>query len=600
MDMSHNISRECADPSGARGGLWDPAHTSGPPQSCLQAMGIGETSRSQGTRGPIPGYLMRGPPSRTTSVGLVAPGSTHETRQPSSTGWQLPQLNSSLSHTETEHDSISQAHQSRRRRANNRDTDTTNSTSSLPPAVSQNTSTISTCLRRGPNQRRRTPILLEDAPLRLKNLRLAQHNTLGAPTNPGKQTRAHIKIGSINIKGRGASHIYDQGHKWNDIFRVMTTAKYAIMGVHESHLSPEQTEEINSSYVGQKIKVFSTIDEGAPNAAGTALALNSNLIHTDPTRVTTLIRGRALLVECCWKDNKSLAILSLYAPNDTMANNRKFWKELTKQYLEFNIPVPDIILTDSNIVEEAMDRSNIRPDLLSAVEAFHDFKTILRMRDSTLTASRIDRIYVCEDILPFCYEWSILDDFGGISDHRLVSVTLNSPELPSPGDGRYSIHQTSVDNKLFMTKLMESSYARLHSIITFEETARSNTYNVQVLYRDWKEWVVSEERTFRKKNIGMVKTLIRQKQNKRGRLHNLPRRQRTTESEQEALTLQLEINELQQKLAKNQKEQNRLNIELKDGLVTKSSVKRMGIKDERMKDLILTLKETDPTTGRAR
>ncbi|KAK1223248.1 hypothetical protein PQX77_013875 [Marasmius sp. AFHP31] len=373
---------------------------------------------------------------------------------------------------------------------------------------------------------------MEDAPQKLKRLCLAQHDNLGPPANPNKQTRAHIKIGSINIKGRGANHIFDQGHKWNDIFRVMTTGKYAVMGVHKTHLSQEQTEEINASYVGQKIKVFSTLDDNHPNTAGTTIALNSNLVHVDPARATVLIRRRALLVECCWKDNKTLAVLSLYAPNDTITNNRKFWTELTKQFLEFDIPTPDVILTDSNIVEEAMDRSNTKSDLLSTVEALHDLKTILHMRDgwrlthpsqrdfththvapnSVLTASRIDRIYVCEDILMFCQEWNILDDFGGVSDHRLVSVTLNSPELPSPGDDRYSIHQTSVDNKFFMTKLMEQSYDRLHAIVTFNDSTRSDSHNVQTLYKEWKDWVVHEERSFRKKNVGKIKSEIKQKQ----------------------------------------------------------------------------------------
>ncbi|KAK1221169.1 hypothetical protein PQX77_016024 [Marasmius sp. AFHP31] len=495
---------ECGGPSGAQGGCEDLPHPNGPPHACLQVLGgpntRGKIGRSQGTRGPTPGYLTQGPPTPITPNPTINLGNTQmslhhnqgsrenggnerEMEQGAQPAHEQPVTQSGPPNTES--DTIFSGGDPAIQHPN-----------SYPPT--SYISTPSARALRGCRNRRRTPIEIDNAPRKLAQLRESQHNSLGTPANKSKKPRAHLLIASINIKGRGASDVTYPEHKWNAIYRVMLKRKMAILAVHETHLSEDHLADLPDSYIDKKLKVFNTINRDRPNAAGTAIVLNDDLIHTDPVRATTLIHGRAICIETHWKGGKTLTVLSLYAPNDTMQNNMNFWHELTRQFLTLDIPTPDIVLT-----EDTADRSNGKPDHGGAIAALHKFKTILKMRDGwrdtfptrrefshlhvaasgETTASRIDRIYVNEDLLPFCHEWRIEDDFGGVTDHRMVSMVLNSPELPELGKGRPTMHQSSIESTYFMQKAMDESVKLLTPLLNFNEATRTESQNVQTVLK---------------------------------------------------------------------------------------------------------------------
>lgn len=56
-----------------------------------------------------------------------------------------------------------------------------------------------------------------------------------------KNMRANIKLGTLNIQGRGATTIYNSNHKWNKINRLMRTHRLSILAVQETHLDEDQT-----------------------------------------------------------------------------------------------------------------------------------------------------------------------------------------------------------------------------------------------------------------------------------------------------------------------------------------------------------------------
>ncbi|KIK52925.1 hypothetical protein GYMLUDRAFT_250758 [Collybiopsis luxurians FD-317 M1] len=227
------------------------------------------------------------------------------------------------------------------------------------------------------------PITLAEAPHIFKDLRKRQILNPHQVEQLRKTPQAHFKTASINIKGRGADRIHDATHKWHQIHTTVLHNNIALMAVQETHLSSTQAQEIQDSYIGKNLKIFSSLDPSRPNAAGIAIALNYNLVNTETDVVKTynLIPGHALCITVPFSGKETFTSLAVYALNESMTANREFWNDLTKKWLTLNLPVPDQILGDTNIVEEAPDRSNNRIDDQSAVEALTQFKNLFHLKD---------------------------------------------------------------------------------------------------------------------------------------------------------------------------------------------------------------------------
>jgi hypothetical protein len=155
-----------------------------------------------------------------------------------------------------------------------------------------------------------------------------------------------------------------------------------------------------------------------------------------------------------------------------MAENKKFWDKLYDLWMTENLPVPDILLGDTNIVEDAIDRFPHRTDDEGATYALSRFKQLLGLKDGwrltypdekayTFTStsrsshSRIDRIYTPQDLFKKCRNWSISDTPGELTDHKLVSVEVYAPAAPFIGPGRYSIPLFLLRDKKFITYAIE-------------------------------------------------------------------------------------------------------------------------------------------------
>jgi exonuclease III len=251
-----------------------------------------------------------------------------------------------------------------------------------------------------------------------------------------RNTRAELNVTAININGRGGRSIQERGHKWHDLHRIMHDDKIGVLVVGETHLSDAQVEEIQNSHLGNRMKVHNSIDPLHPNSMGIAVVLNHDLTNTSDTKVTQLIPGRAILVTIPWHSSEKITILAIYAPADSAAANRQFWEELHKIWMTRNLAVPDMMLGDTNIVEDAIDRLPHKRDDDEATNALAKFKRLLELKDGwrvtypdtraytyTHTSgdsfSRLDRIYVSPALLSVCRNWTI-SDLGTLTDHRMV------------------------------------------------------------------------------------------------------------------------------------------------------------------------------------
>ncbi|KAJ3833925.1 hypothetical protein F5878DRAFT_503359, partial [Lentinula raphanica] len=229
-------------------------------------------------------------------------------------------------------------------------------------------------------------------------------------------------------------------------------------------------------------------------------------------------------------------LLGTYAPNDSMSNNKEFWKLLTESWLQKRLPVPDLFMGDHNIVEEGFDRTTGRADNYEATEALVIFKSLFEMRDGwrrynpdtrdfththwgangNTTMSRIDRIYMREDLIKYSRNWEISDEMGDLTDHRMVLVTVSTPGVPYQGPGRYAIKPFILENMQLITDLMEICIAASKEIENvIGHGARTEALNPQRIHEKLKQDIIRTERTFSKKFVGTARAKIDALQSKK-------------------------------------------------------------------------------------
>ncbi|KAF8909993.1 hypothetical protein CPB85DRAFT_1376179 [Mucidula mucida] len=154
------------------------------------------------------------------------------------------------------------------------------------------------------------------------------------------------------------------------------------------------------------------------------------------------------MMEVKWR-GMNLTAMGVYAPNSP-AENRDLWKKIVDVCLEKNLPTPNIIGTDANLVEEEIDRMPQHRDDTAATEALADFKRVFNLhngwRNMNPTTkgytyqqseeqggmkSRLDRIYVAPEILAMSREWKIEKMSAELTDYDMVSVEITNLHMPT-------------------------------------------------------------------------------------------------------------------------------------------------------------------------
>ncbi|KAJ7060669.1 Endonuclease/exonuclease/phosphatase, partial [Mycena amicta] len=355
-----------------------------------------------------------------------------------------------------------------------------------------------------------------------------------------RNTRAHLRLSALNVRGVRAQSgsIRSADHKWHDIHRMVFDEKIGILVVTETHLSVKQTDKINDSHMGKRLRVINSTFPENPAAKGIAVVLNRELTNTQGIRVWHLIKGKAILVQIPWHKKRTVTVLGVYAPTESDADNRDFWNKLADFWLnaETDIPVPDVIEGDFNLVEEEIDRLPHRPDDPGATAALKHFLGMFGMMDGwrganpsekayTYTSnhkppthSRIDRIYVPESLKWAFRNWSIDDAAGSLCDHRMVSVTLTAPGTPFIGKGRYAIPLHLMHDKVLSEYAVKQG-ATLENELAEERTEEKNP---QTLFKNFKDDILSFARARAKVAIGATREKHKKLKAERDALLNPP------------------------------------------------------------------------------
>ncbi|KAJ7469428.1 hypothetical protein FB451DRAFT_1091550, partial [Mycena latifolia] len=203
-----------------------------------------------------------------------------------------------------------------------------------------------------------------------------------------------------------------------------------------------------------------------------------------------------------WHGDSKLTVLSFYSPNDP-AENAQFLDLLESKTR--NLPKPDMVLGDFNMVEDAIDRLPHHKDPSAVTEAMMRLKAKLHIQDgwrqtfpdtkgytflqaATGSQSRIDRILATENILKNSSDWTI-ESPGIHTDHQLLSMKYSDPKMPFIGKGRWVLPLHLLKDKVVMEKvyaLGKEMEARLEGV----KYNRTNEDNPQTIFKQFKDEII--------------------------------------------------------------------------------------------------------------
>ena len=346
-------------------------------------------------------------------------------------------------------------------------------------------------------------------------------NTPRETLHQPRRRKQSLKVASLNINGNGSR----SDDKWGAINNVMKTRGIAVMAAQETHPTMEVQEKLERRFRNSLRFFHSSAPEEPGNRNGVTIILNKRLIKSANVSTKTIIEGRAIIVDVPWNSEDVLRIMGVYAP---VKNNEKtaFWEELNQKMLGLDGPTPDLVVGDFNIVENPeidrlMNRGNTDPT--SARNALSSFTMDLNLADGWRrrhpnkrkytyigqSRSRLDRIYIKEELYPWCTDWAI-EHPAVRTDHHLVSVRITSEDMPYIGKGRWAIPIGLLRNKQLKRRTQQLAQELRDDI---EESIRvgRETKNPQLALKTFKNKVVDAYRNYQKtvqpRIISALKTL---------------------------------------------------------------------------------------------
>ena len=325
-----------------------------------------------------------------------------------------------------------------------------------------------------------------------------------------KKTKAVIKLATLNIRGGGSAVTQE---KWEHINQIMRDKKIAVLAVQESHLDKTAVDNLNSLF-HIRLSVWNSGDPLHPSVGkGVALVLNKGLTRWREAVIRNIIPGRALLMCLPWQEDSVVNILAVYAPNMPQ-ENAAFWSALSDKWEAGGLPIPDVMLGDFNVVEEAIDRLPPHRDNAQAVSKLVDFKSMHTLQDgwrncnpnelafsftqnATQSRSRIDRIYVSSPIYKHSHNWRI-DHTPIHTDHCMVSVEFANPGAPFIGKGRWSIPLYLIKHRKMLQQIESLGCQLEKDLEAASGEARTGGNNPQTLFHTFKKLLTRQVREFAK------------------------------------------------------------------------------------------------------
>ncbi|KAF5376294.1 hypothetical protein D9615_008538 [Tricholomella constricta] len=351
-----------------------------------------------------------------------------------------------------------------------------------------------------------------------------------------KNTKAAIRIASLNIRGYRTAGDSRSGTKWLHVNQLLRDKKIGILAVQETHLTEERRDELEKLF-SKRMKIFISKDPDNPTGrAGIAIVLNKEITNITGAKMTEIVPGRAIMIQTNWHKAEKITILAIYAPVLTRANeNAEFWKTIKEFFIEHPRIKVDLLTGDFNVVEDMIDRLPVHNDPLEAVEELRELRNLLGLvdgwrtthpttkaytflQDATASQSRLDRIYTSPEILQSAREWMI--EHSGVpgTDHKLVSVQVAHQNAPWIGKGRWSIPAHILKDKIFIKTMKSEGRKAIVEAGRLKDT-RTAESNPQTVYAAFKSKIMQTARQRDKAIIPKIEKQLREFQDALSRVH---------------------------------------------------------------------------------
>lgn len=229
--------------------------------------------------------------------------------------------------------------------------------------------------------------------------------------------------------------------------------------------------------------------------------------------MTVIVEGRAMLVSVKWHKEEVINILNVYAPNVTETDgtkNKVFWNSITQFFTQNSHLKVDILMGDFNVVEDAQDRTPMRSDPHDATEALDNLKQLLQVndawrdtystkrafsfiQDATSVMSRINRIYMTNQISVSARDWTISPSGIPGTDHHLTTVQIAHANFPKVGRRRWTLKSHIIKDEKFRNFVVQTGAKALEEIKALNGR-RCQRVNPQTIYLKWKEEMLTMAR----------------------------------------------------------------------------------------------------------
>ncbi len=416
----------------------------------------------------------------------------------------------------------------------------------------------------------------------------AQAETLPAvlPHTQAKASRAEriarkttMQVATLNMNGYGNLVRDHADNKWGRIYRMMAAHRLGVLLLQETHLTQERKASIHKMFAN-KVKIFHSEHPDAPTLReGVAVVLNSRFVNTAGASATEIIPGRALQLNIPCQGGDSRTILCVYAPTSNGPEERSlFFKEL-RQFYEHrpDFPRPQLMAGDFNNVKDSLDRLPIGSAPDASIVELDNLKRCLglmlgdgwRTTHPSLRAftfhrgtgrdavfSRLDRIYVTQEVFRYAREWDICKAEVK-TDHSLVSVQLTTAHAPMIGAGRPVFPLTLLKDKKLTKSIKLRGIEAVNQLAKLEVCSRRNGQdNPQTVLHAFKRDVMKIARAREREVIPRLLAEIREAEKSlRAVLAN--RSMSETEKQTEAASLTKCVRLLKQRRVKQQQQTSR-------------------------------------------
>ncbi|KAI0303267.1 Endonuclease/exonuclease/phosphatase, partial [Russula brevipes] len=302
--------------------------------------------------------------------------------------------------------------------------------------------------------------------------------------------------------------------------------KTAILAIQETHLTQGRLKTLCTRYK-KNLEIITSADPEAPGRkAGVAFVIDKNKI--DPEEITTraLIPGRALWLKLKWLDSSVLTMINVYAPTEK-TNHPLFWEKIERERRRLQLPRPDFVLGDFNVIEDAIDRAPAHLDNTNAVEALRNLRMNWGIQDAwrraspnereftyratvngTNIKSRIDRIYAASEHHQHLFEWHI-GCTTVPTDHWMVQTKFAPKDAPKIGKGRWTCPPALLNNDELLRQIEVKGHQLQHDLDTLanERTNRGDA-NPQTLWEAFKNDIKETIKTHTRTTLNKISTRI--------------------------------------------------------------------------------------------